>query len=83
MDEYIRAHIQILTNQEAIQFVSALNSDGSTTRYTLESFDGQHRVNARSLLGVLYFSTEYADDTYLVNETHNGEFPSWIDQFRC
>lgn len=71
-----------MTNSDAVALVSLLNSDGTTNKYALESFDGHHRVNARSLLGVLYFIAEHNDDTYLVNESESG-FPSGIDQFRA
>lgn len=72
-----------MTNQEAVEFVSLLNSDGTAEKYMLESADGRYRVDARSLLGVLYFTTEHNDDTYLVNETNpNFVFPTSIDKFR-
>ena len=81
MNEYNRAKIRLITNQDAVDFVSTINSDGTATKYSLENFDRSYRVNARSLLGVLYFITEHSDDTYLVND--NGEqIPSSIDKFR-
>lgn len=80
---YTRAHIRLTTNTEAAAFVSMLNSDGTTNKYMLESADGTHRVDARSLLGVLYFSVEHNDDTYLVNESDKeAALPTFIDQFR-
>lgn len=81
MNEYNRARIRLLTNQEAIDFVSAINSDGTATKYALENFDRTYRVNARSLLGVLYFTTEHNEDTYLVNDD-GGTIPTSIDKFR-
>lgn len=78
---HIRAHIRLMTNKDAIEFVSILNSDGTTIKYSLENFDGTRRVDARSLLGVLYFTTEHNDDTYLVNDT-NDEIPNTINKFR-
>ena len=81
MNEYNRAKIRLITNQDAIDFVSTINSDGTVNKFSLENFDRSYRVNARSLLGVLYFITEHGDDTYLVND--NGEqIPSSIDKFR-
>lgn len=79
--QHIRAHIRLMTNQDAVEFVSILNRDGTANKYSLESFDGSRRVEARSLLGVLYFTTEHNEDTYLVNET-NDEIPTGIDKFR-
>lgn len=81
MNEYNRAKIRLITNQDAVDFVSTINSDGTATKYSLENFDRSYRVNARSLLGVLYFITEHGDDTYLVND-NNGQIPSSIDKFR-
>lgn len=77
-----RAHVQLVTNQQAVEFVSLLNSDGTANKYTLENLDGSFRVEARSLLGVLYFITEHGDEIFLVNETDNT-LPNWIDKFRA
>ena len=82
MEEYVRAHIRLNTTMEANDFVAALNSDGSTDNYSVENFSGAHRVNARSLLGVIYATVEFNDNMYLVNETTNGKFPSSIDKYR-
>jgi len=79
---HIRAHIRLMNNQEAVEFVSLLNSDGTATKYSLENFDGSYRVNARSFLGVVYFCTEHNDDTYLVNDTDTQELPNCINKFR-
>lgn len=81
MNEYSRARIRLVTNQDAIDFVSTINSDGTATRYALENFDGSYRVNARSFLGVLYFTTEHNEDTYIVNDD-GGSIPTFIDKFR-
>ena len=82
MDEYNRAKIRLVTNQDAIDFVSTINSDGTAIRYALENFDRSYRVNARSLLGVLYFITEHGDDTFFVNDD-GGVIPTSIDKFRA
>lgn len=80
---HTRMHIRLITSADAAEFVSILNRDGSTIRWTLENSDGAYRTNARSLIGVLYFSTEHANDTYLVNDTDgSANFPSGLDQFR-
>lgn len=81
MNEYNRAKIRLITNQDAVDFVSTVNSDGTATKYSLENFDRTYRVNARSLLGVLYFTTEHGEDTYFVNDD-GGQIPSSIDKFR-
>ena len=82
MNEYTRAKIRLVTNQDAIDFVRTLNSDGTAIKYVLENFDRNYRVNARSLLGVLYFITEHGDDTFFVNDD-TGEIPTFIDKFRA
>ena len=77
-----RAHIRFNTIQEATQFVSELNKDGTVNKYVLENFNCESRVNARSLLGVIYMMTEYRDEMYLVNETIDGHFPFFVDKYR-
>lgn len=80
--EHSRAHIRLTTVKEIDDFVSALNSDGSSDRYTIENFNGRLRINARSLNGIIYAAIDYGDELYLVNETHDGAYPSAIDKFR-
>lgn len=82
MEEYIRAHIRLNTPREADTFVAALNGDGTSDHYTIEDFSGTNRINARSLLGVIYALTEFNDEMFLVNDTVNGKFPSSIDKYR-
>jgi hypothetical protein len=77
-----RAHIRVITTAEATQFVSDLNSDGTANKYIIENFDCESRVNARSLLGVIYAMTEHQDEMFLVNLTEDGKFPSIIDKYR-
>ena len=77
-----RAHIRVITTAEATQFVSDLNSDGTANKYIIENFDCKSRVNARSLLGVIYAMTEHQDEMFLVNLTEDGKFPSVIDKYR-
>lgn len=79
---YVRAHIRLNTAAEATELISILNSDGTTTRYTIESSDRTQRVNARSLLGVLYAITDFNDEMYFVNETEPTFIPSCIDKYR-
>lgn len=80
---HVRAHIRIDTTEEASRFVSELNSDGSVNSYFIENFNGNSRVNARSLLGVIYAMTEHQANMFLVNETEDGYFPSFIDKYRA
>ena len=80
---HVRAYIFINTTEEASRFVSELNSDGSVNSYFIENFNGTSRVNARSLLGVIYAMTEHQDNMFLVNETEDGIFPSCINKYRA
>lgn len=80
---HVRAHIRINTTEEASRFVSELNSDGSTNKYVIEDFNCGSRINARSLLGVIYAMTEHQDEMFLVNETNDGFFPFFIDKYRA
>ena len=78
-----RTHIRLNTTEEASRFVYQLNTDGTADKYSIEDFDGVHRANARSLLGVIYAMSDYHDEMYLVNETQNGVYPSFVDAFRA
>ena len=80
--EHSRAHIRLMTMNDIKNFVSALNSDGTTDRYTIENASGSLRINARSIEGVIYAAVDYNDETYLVNETNDGIYPSGIDDYR-
>lgn len=77
-----RAHIRLNTTEEASRFVSQLNTDGTIDKYSIEDFNGVHRANARSLIGVIYAMSDFHDEMFLVNETHNGVYPSFVDAFR-
>lgn len=79
---YIRAHIRLNSVQEASNFVSKMNQDGTANRYIIEDYNGVERANARSLFGVVYALSDYSDEMYLVNETDDGTFPSFIDEYR-
>lgn len=80
---YIRAHIRFNTTTDAKSFVSQINADGTTDKYIIEDVDGVQRADARSILGVIYALSEYGDNTYLVNMTRNGVFPSFVDAYRA
>ena len=79
---HARAHIRLSTMKEITSFVQLLNADGTADRYTIENASGSLRINARSLEGVIYAAIDYYDETYLVNETNDGVYPSGIDSYR-
>lgn len=78
----IRAHIRLNTPEDTAKFVSELNTDGTSTKYSITNSDGDYKVNARSLLGVVYMMAEFNDRCYFINETDDGAFPSCIDKYR-
>jgi hypothetical protein len=51
-------------------------------RYSVEDAEGIHRVSARSYLGMIYASAEFGDYMYLMNETEDGYFPNFVNDFR-
>ena len=77
----IRTKIRLETNKDVANFVSKINADGSIDKYVVEDAEGHHRVDARSYLGMLYASAEFAGNMFLVNETEDGKFPSFIYEF--
>lgn len=78
----IRAQIQLITAKDVQDFVSKLNSDGTVDKYVIRDGSDHYCANARSVLGVMYAAAEFNGCTYLVNETEDGKFPSFIDQYR-
>lgn len=80
---HIRAHLRIVTQSEAVEFINALCDGKIIDRFDLENFESSQRVNARSILGVLYATAEFKDEIYLVNLDNDGSFPAAIDKFRA
>lgn len=80
MKPYIRAHIALDTQSTLLDFLKLLGNDGD--RFVIENGDGSHRVNARSMLGLLYMATEHPKDLFILNLDHDGEFPAALDNFR-
>lgn len=79
---HARTHIRLMTMKDIKNFVELLNADGTADRYTIENASGSLRINARSIEGVIYAAVDYNDETYLVNETNDGVYPSGIDDYR-
>jgi len=75
-----RLHIRLYNQNHAAEFVSALNN--WTDRFILENEDGLYRVNAKSIIGVLYFCADHNADCYLVNLTSAGYYPDGVMKFR-
>ena len=68
MQSHIRAKVKLITQNDAIDFIKAL-CDGKNDFYDLENFDGSQRVNAFSILVVLYATGKFPNQIYLVNTT--------------
>ena len=76
-----RAKVCLDRPEDSEKFVKLLNSDGTTDKYILENFDGTLKVDARSMLGVIYASVEWAGETFLVNVSRDGVYPSGLTEF--
>ena len=77
---HVRAKIELSSRENIIDFIYAL-CDGSTDFFSIENFNGTMKINARSILGMIYAVTEF-DALFLVNDTTDGRFPASIDKFR-
>ena len=77
---HVRAKIELSSRENIIDFIYAL-CDGSTDFFSIENFNGTMKVNARSILGMIYAVTEF-DALFLINDTTDGRFPASIDKFR-
>ena len=77
---YIRAHIRLNNQADVLDLVQKLSRMDDD--YALENKTGAHRVNAKSVIGVMYTMLDFPEETYLVNETRNGEIPLFADAYR-
>lgn len=76
-----RAHIQLNTQAEVMAFVSALTK--FEDHFSIENWKGNHRVNAKSVIGVMYTMMDFPEELYLVNDTNDGTIPAFVDQYRA
>lgn len=74
-----RMHIVLLDQNDAITLVQGLNKVQDT--FVIENKNGTRRVNAKSMIGVMYTMMDYNAQTYLVNDDHDGEFPEFVKAF--
>lgn len=75
-----RAHIRLTSQADVLSFVQQISACPDT--YSIESHDGSRRIDARSVLGVMYFTFDLQDEMFLVNESADGKIPAFVDQFR-
>lgn len=77
---HTRTHIRLSSQAEVLDFIQGLcRFDDS---FSIESRSGAHRVNAKSVIGVMYTMFDFPDEMYLINESHDGQIPAFVDQFR-
>lgn len=79
---HTRAHIRLNTMDEIKTFIDQFNRIGGIDKFMVEDFEGNQRVNARSLVGMIYAMTDFNDNMFIVNETTDGVFPNFIDAYR-
>ena len=80
MNNHSRAHIRLTNQAEVLEFIQQLSLLEDT--FSIESRSGVHRVNAKSVIGVLYTIFDFPDELYLVNESRDGVIPAFVDQYR-
>lgn len=80
LQPHSRAHIRLTSQAEVMSFVQQLTS--CPDRFSIESRDATRCIDAKSILGVMYFTFDLQDEMFLVNETNDGVIPSFVDQFR-
>ncbi len=49
--------------------------------FSIESRSGEKRVNAKSVIAVLYTISGFPEEIYLVNDTHEGLIPPFVNQY--
>ena len=75
-----RAHIRLTSQQEMVELVQALSLLDDA--FSIENKTGVHRVNAKSVIGVMYTMFDFPDEMYLVNDTREGAIPAFVDRYR-
>ena len=77
---HARAHIRLTSQAEVMEFIQGLCRYEDA--FSIESRSGMHRVNAKSVIGVMYTMFDFPDEMYLVNDSNDGVIPAFVDQFR-
>ena len=75
-----RAHIRLNNQPDALDFVQEVCKHDD--KFSIENKDGSHRVNAKSIIGVMYITADYSDEMYLVNDTNDGNIPVALNKYR-
>ena len=79
-----RIRIHLKSGQQVKAFVRDVNFDLYPEQWGLENKEGTLRIAANSFLGVLYASTEWKGDIYLVNfkDKDLNRYPHFIDRYK-
>lgn len=75
-----RAHIRLENQTDVLNFISTMSKFEDS--FSIENANGSHRVNAKSVIGVMYTMIDFPEELYLVNETNNGFIPAFVDSYR-
>lgn len=75
-----RAHIRLSSQTEVIAFIQELCKQDDS--FSIENMNGNHRVNAKSVIGVMYTMLDFPEELFLVNDTNDGVIPSFVDAYR-
>lgn len=79
-DPHGRVRIRLMSQADVMEFIHALSN--CEARFSIENRSGIHRVNAKSVIGVMYTMFDFPDEMYLVNEDAAGDIPASVDRFR-
>ena len=75
-----RARVRLISQAEVMEFVGELARHAD--RFSIENFSGMHRVNAKSVIGVMYTMFDFPEEMFLVNDDHDGVIPRAMDKYR-
>lgn len=80
MSNHIRAHIRLANQAEVMVFIQNLSKFND--EFSIENRNGSHRVNAKSVIGVMYTMFDFPEEMFLVNDSRDGFIPSFVDSYR-
>ena len=80
MTTRIRAHIRLSNQAEVMTFIQHLTKFND--KFSIENRKGTHRVDAKSVIGVMYTMYDFPEEMYLVNDSQDGFIPSFVDSYR-
>lgn len=70
----------LATREAVAAFISVMGSTNDD--YILEDEKGKVRVDAKSMLGVMYATSESGPLFFLTNTSGHDAYPTGVDQFR-